>query len=78
MVNVNFVGRIYRAYGPRGGVKMNKKDLSRRGFLKFLGIFLAGLFAIRWQKISRIFSKNDTRSNFKEAKYYSRGDDIAG
>ncbi len=57
---------------------MNKKNLSRRRFLKFLGIFFAGLFAIRWQKISRIFSQKNTPPNLKEAKYYSRSDELAG
>jgi hypothetical protein len=57
---------------------MNKENLSRRGFLKFSGVLFAGFFAIRWQKIIRIFSPKDTLPSLKEAKYYSRGDEIAG
>lgn len=57
---------------------MSKKNLSRRGFLKFLGGLFAGFLAIRWQKISRIFSPKGTPPNLKEARYYSRGDEIAG
>lgn len=57
---------------------MSQRNLSRRGFLRFLGGLFVGLFAIRWQKISRIFSPKDTLPNLKEAKYYSRGDEIAG
>jgi len=57
---------------------MSQKNLSRRGFLRFLGGLFIGLFATRWQKISHIFSPKDTPPNLKEAKYYSRGDEIAG
>jgi uncharacterized membrane protein YidH (DUF202 family) len=78
MANVNFVGRIYRAYGPRGGIIMNKRNLSRRRFLELFGILLSGLCAIRWQKISHIFSRKDTPPHLKEAQYYSRGDEMAG
>lgn len=78
MVNANFVGRIYRVYGPRGGIKMNDRNLSRRRLLKFLAVFFTGLFAIRWQEIIRIFSQKNTRPNLKEAKHYSRSDDMAG
>lgn len=57
---------------------MSKKNLSRRGFLKLLGFSFAGFFAIRWRKISRIFSPKDTPPNLKEARYYSRGGEMAG
>lgn len=78
MVNVSIAERSYRAFGPRGGMKMSKNNLSRREFFKFLGLFFAGLFAIRWQKIIHIFSKKVTPPNLKEAKHYSRGDEMAG
>ncbi len=64
--------------GLKGGIKMIQENLSRRGFLRFLGIFFVGLFAIRWQKVRRIFSQKKSPKNLKEAKYYSRGDEIAG
>ncbi|HLF18429.1 MAG TPA: hypothetical protein VI749_05990 [Candidatus Omnitrophota bacterium] len=57
---------------------MNKNNLSRRGFLKLLGIYLVGFFAILWQNINGIFSPKNTQPSLKEAKHYSRSDEMAG
>ncbi len=58
---------------------MTKQDIHRRDFLKQAGLLIMGVVLMPWQRLVSFFEPPaQKKSSMKEARYYTRGDDLAG
>ncbi len=58
---------------------MKMKKITRRNFLKFIGVYLIGAAVLPFEKFFNSSKKpKKTFINPKEAKYYTTANDLAG
>ena len=56
----------------------DSKDLTRRDFLKGIGVIFAGALALKFTQIFTFLNKSKPANKLKEAKFYKRTDTLAG